>query len=136
MLQGMDELDGIEERRRQAVAMYLTSFTATPCVTSGALFIPSAITADMPLVRFPILVADTSTAEGLIHHLRAQGSYAGRWYRPALFPGVVSPEAFGLAEARLPVSDDLVARVVNLPTIVRPAEAENIAQATAAFLNG
>jgi hypothetical protein len=48
------------------------------------------------------------------------GFYGGRWYRPALFPGADDPAAYGYApgDPSLATSEDLVARVVNLPTDV------------------
>lgn len=81
-----------------------------------------------PLVRFPLYAPDAATAERVIDALAGAGVRAGRWYRPALFPGPTDPALYHYAPGTLPVTEDLVARVVNLPTTVGPGEAERIAR--------
>jgi dTDP-4-amino-4,6-dideoxygalactose transaminase len=80
-----------------------------------------------PLVRFPLYAPDAASAERVVETLRAEGVPAGRWYRPALFPGPTDPALYRYEPGTLPVTEDLVERVVNLPTTVTPARAERIA---------
>lgn len=80
------------------------------------------------LVRFPLYAPDAASAERLITELAAAGVPAGRWYRPALFPGPTDSAVYSYEPGSLPVTEDLVARVVNLPTTVGVREAERIAQ--------
>jgi dTDP-4-amino-4,6-dideoxygalactose transaminase len=113
-------LDATEQRRAAAVAQYVREL-------SGVVELPAAIGAGAPLVRFPFFAADADAATRTVDALTAAGVYAGRWYRPGLFPGVEDPRAYGWTPGSLPVTEDLIARVVNLPTAVEPAEARRIA---------
>ena len=64
----------------------------------------------------------------MVDGLSQRGVYAGRWYRPALFPGALDAAVYGYApgDPRLAVSEDLVARLVNLPTNVSEERAREI----------
>lgn len=81
-----------------------------------------------PLVRFPFFAPDAESAERVVQTLRGEGVPAGRWYRPALFPGPADPALYRYEPGSLPVTEDLVERVVNLPTTLGPAEAERVAR--------
>ncbi len=86
--------------------------------------------AGQPLVRYPVLVpAGVDAAAVVTRALRAQGIYAGTWYRPALFPGVADPATYNYEPGTLPVTEDVIARIVNLPTDVTPERAREIAAA-------
>jgi dTDP-4-amino-4,6-dideoxygalactose transaminase len=126
MADALRALRAVEEERRAAVAEYLAVL---------APLAPAAVTAEMPLVRFPLFAPDAATAQRLSASLSAAGFYVGRWYRPALFPGVDDPATYGLDLARLPVTADLIGRVVNLPTIVNSVQARHIAETASAILN-
>lgn len=89
-----------------------------------------------PLVRFPFYAPDAQVAEHLVTRLRAEGVPAGRWYRPALFPGPSDPAVYDYEPGTLPVTADLVERVVNLPTTVSPIQAERVAQRVRELLGG
>ena len=82
-----------------------------------------------PLVRFPVLVHPDKDADAITKSLRAQGIYAGAWYRPGLFPGVDDPAQYNYLPGTLPVTEDVIARIVNLPTDVTPERAREIAAA-------
>lgn len=71
-----------------------------------------------PLLRFPLLLPDTTEADRLIAGMRAIGVFAERWGRPLLYPGVDDEAAFcvPVAPDSLPVTRDVSARVVALPT--------------------
>ena len=81
-----------------------------------------------PLVRFPFYAPDPAAAERVVETLRVEGVLAGRWYRPALFPGPTDPALYRYAPGSLPITEDLVERVVNLPTTVSPREAARVAR--------
>ncbi|MBM6698971.1 DegT/DnrJ/EryC1/StrS family aminotransferase [Bifidobacterium pullorum subsp. saeculare] len=109
-------LDANEESRRRIVALYRRRLGAARGieVPGGAMAGPA-----QPLLRFPLLAADTAAADRLIHAARAAGGYAEAWYRPELFPGVTDPAAYGLDRldrATVVVSDEMVSRSLCLPT--------------------
>ncbi len=104
-------LDAVQRRRAAAVAEYQR-------LLGDAVQVPASARPDDPLVRWPFFAADGPTAVRILQALGAAGVYAGSWYRPALFPGVGDPARYGYTpgDGRLAVSEDLVERVVNLPT--------------------
>jgi len=111
----LEQLPVIELKRRAATDAYAEALGEGP---SG-----------QPLVRFPVLVPVGKDADAIIKSLRAQDIYAGAWYRPGLFPGVVDPSAYNYLPGTLPVTEDLIARIVNLPTDVSAERADEIAAA-------
>lgn len=117
----LPHLDAQEERRGAAVAAYASGL-------SDVVELPRAVRAGEPLVRMPFLAADGPTAERLVDTLGQKGVYAGRWYRPALFPGAEDPATYGYVpgDPGLRVSEDVVARLVNLPTNVSEERAAEI----------
>lgn len=108
----------VQARRAATVAVYAREL--------AGLF-PAGIGERAPLVRFPLYAPDAPAAEDLIEALTAAGVPAGRWYRPALFPGPTDPAVYAYAPGTLPVTEDLIERVVNLPTTVGPREAARVA---------
>ncbi|PJI85679.1 DegT/DnrJ/EryC1/StrS family aminotransferase [Luteimicrobium subarcticum] len=116
----LPSLDAVEHGRAAAVRVYLHEL-------GGVVEIPSS--AHGPLVRFPFFAADHDTAERVLAALARAGHYAGRWYRPALFPGVDDPAVYGYTPgvAALATTEGLISRVVNLPTTVDPEQAHRIA---------
>ncbi|WP_257210791.1 hypothetical protein [Actinomyces ruminis] len=78
-----------------------------------------------PLLRFPLLLPNTAEAERLISGMRAIGVFAERWGRPLLYPGVDDEAAFCAPATpdSLPVTRDVSARVVALPTELDDAHA-------------
>jgi dTDP-4-amino-4,6-dideoxygalactose transaminase len=109
------DLPRVEARRLAAANAYAEALGAGP--------------ADQPLVRFPVLVPAGVDADAVLARLREQGIYAGAWYRPTLFPGASDPAVYGYAPGTLPVTEDVVARIVNLPTDVTVERAREIAAA-------
>lgn len=99
-----------EARRSAVVELYAEALAGVVQVPDGA--------RSGPLVRFPFFAADEATADRLVAALNAAGVYAGKWYRPALFPGAVDPAVYGYVpgDGALATTEDLVSRVVNLPT--------------------
>ncbi|MDO8107899.1 DegT/DnrJ/EryC1/StrS family aminotransferase [Isoptericola sp. b441] len=114
-------LDGVERTRGAAVAAYLHEL-------AELVDVPGGVRGAAPLVRFPFFASDGATAEQLVAALSRQGVYAGRWYRPALFPGVADPDRYGYdpSDPALTTTHLLVERVVNLPTRVGESEAARI----------
>ncbi|NTW41011.1 MAG: DegT/DnrJ/EryC1/StrS aminotransferase family protein [Cellulomonadaceae bacterium] len=123
MAEALPSLGDVEVRRAAVVAEYLRAL-------GDVVEVPAGVGAGRPLVRFPFFAADADGAERIIDALGSAGFYPGRWYRPALFPGVDDPAVYGYApgDGSLPVTEDLVARVVNLPTTVDVARARRIAE--------
>ncbi len=122
MATAMEDLSRIESNRAKAVAAYLEEL-------GDRVEVPAGITADQPLVRFPFLVPPGADADAVIGTLLADGIVAGSWYRPALYPGAVDPEVYGYRpqDNAHPVTEDVIARIVNLPTNVKPERARQIA---------
>lgn len=83
----------------------------------GDFTIPAGVwTANQPLVRFPVLARNADQAEIVFTRIGQIGYYAGRWYRPLLFPGVDSYETYHYTVGSCPVAEDIAARIVNIPT--------------------
>ena len=113
--EALAQLPAIEARRLAATDAYAAAL-------GGDL-------AGQPLVRYPVLVPEGVDAAAVVTGLRAQDIYAGTWYRPALFPGVADPATYNYLPGTLPVTEDVIARIVNLPTDVTPERAREIAAA-------
>lgn len=122
MAAGLATLDAEEARRAAAVARYVAAL-------GDVVEVPAAVAADAPLVRFPLFVRETGTAERVFAALTEAGFRPGRWYRPALFPGVDDPAVYGYVpgDPGIATTEGLIARVVNLPTGVDVATADRIA---------
>lgn len=118
----LPSLPEVEARRSAAVAEYVRTL-------SGHVQVPAEVGEGAPLVRFPFFAPDAATAERVFAAVTDAGFYAGRWYRPALFPGVEDPAVYGYTpgDGTLATTEDLIARVVNLPTGVDVAQARRIA---------
>jgi dTDP-4-amino-4,6-dideoxygalactose transaminase len=113
MADAMHQLPRIEQRRTAVVAYYREALPA------GAQ-IPASITTPQPLVRFPFFAPHAALAEECFDALNSAGLRPGRWYRPALFPGVADPAVYNYVpgDGALAATEDLIERVVNLPTDV------------------
>lgn len=109
-----------EARRTQVVAQYVRDL-------HDLVEIPAAVGAGQPLVRFPFFARDAEAASRVVGAVTAAGFYAGQWYRPALFP-VDDVAAYGYVpgDGSLATTEDLIARVVNLPTAVTLDDARRI----------
>lgn len=121
----MLKLDAIERQRVSAVEIYRSGLKGLPGVE-----IPEAITqgAAQPLLRLPILVRNTETADAIIKRCCDAGYYTSAWYRPELCPGVSSPDVYRIPtdRSRLCECDRFVACVAPLPTDHGPAEITEI----------
>ncbi len=116
-------LRDVEHDRVKAVQAYVE-------VLGVELTLPDGVRAGQSLVRFPFLVPADVDADAVLAKVRARGIVAGSWYRPALFPGPVDPAVYGYTpgDGTAPVTEDIVARIVNLPTNVTADRARQIAQ--------
>lgn len=121
----LDRLLDIERSRVAAVQAYVG-------MLGTQLALPDGVRTGQPLVRFPFLAPVDIDADAVIAALRGRGIVAGSWYRPALFPGVVDPAVYGYVpgDGTAAVTEDVVARIVNLPTNVTADRARHIAQET------
>ena len=126
--QALAQLKKIEDtrrRRQQVQHVYQEKLTRQ-------LQIPADINGSQALVRFPIFVEDATSdikAESLFSFLHARGYYPGRWYRPALFPGVKDYELYHLDPelSELPNTKRLIDSAINLPTQESVPRAQEIA---------
>lgn len=127
----LPHLDEVERGRAAVVAEYQR-------LLGGVVEVPASARAGDPLVRWPFFAADGPTARRVLEALRAAGVYAGSWYRPALFPGVDDPAGYGYApgDPSLATSEDLVERVVNLPTGGDVTEARRAAEVVLRVVGG
>lgn len=110
----LGSLEANEAARREIVEVYREGLSGL-----AGIELPAAISGgeSQPLLRLPLFAGDTASAEAIISGVRRSGAFAERWYRPALFPGVEVPEAYGLGSGPgLPITEDLIARVACLPT--------------------
>lgn len=118
-------LPGAETLRARAADAYAAEL-------GDGVQVPAGAQAGQPLVRFPFLVPQGVNPEPVIAGLRAAGVAAGIWYRPALFPGAADPAVYGYTpgEAAHAVTEDVIARIINLPTAVDAERARAIARQT------
>lgn len=110
----LENIDQIRQRRQQVQHIYQERLTRK-------LEIPADIKESQTLVRFPIFVSGDdreAKAEELFSFLRTRGYYPGRWYRPALFPGVKDYDLYNFDPelSDLPNTKRLIASAINLPT--------------------
>jgi dTDP-4-amino-4,6-dideoxygalactose transaminase len=126
----LEGLRGVENRRTECVEAYVD-------VLGDAVDLPDGVRAGQPLVRFPFLAPPGVDADVVIAGLRAQGIIAGSWYRPALFPGAADPAVYGYTpgDGTAAVTEDVIARIVNLPTNVTVERARQIARETLGLID-
>lgn len=126
----LDSVSAIEDVRTKAAAAYAEELGERVQIPAGA-------TSGQPLVRFPFLVPRGVDPDSVIAGLRADGVVAGLWYRPALFPGVSDAATYGYTPGHPShaVTEDVIARIVNLPTAVSPERAREIARQALALID-
>ena len=133
-LTGLTGLDAAEAVRRETVAAYRDAFAGMPGVET----LPAACQGEpQPLLRFPIFLSDTATADRAIAAVRAAGLFAQAWYRPELGPGVRDGAAYRVPADRsgLAVHERFVATVAALPADVGASGARRAAEAVAAVVS-
>ncbi|WP_215522933.1 DegT/DnrJ/EryC1/StrS family aminotransferase [Varibaculum prostatecancerukia] len=113
-LSQLNKIEATRRRRQQVQHVYQEKLRRR-------LQIPADISDSQALVRFPIFVEGATSANGaesLFSFLHARGYYPGRWYRPALFPGVKDYELYNLDPelSDLPNTERLIESAINLPT--------------------
>lgn len=130
ILAEFENLEDIQLKRIRASQAIFDEFAA-----SGVAF-PGECTNGEPYVRAPFFAPSPASAIRAVAAINSAGYFAGHWYRPLLFPGVVDEGLFGLTdtEPELPISRDLSARVVNLLTNVPESSAAGAARVAAAAI--
>lgn len=107
----LDALSNLKEgraQRAQVVEFYQAELAAFKAPQSPD---------NQALLKYCVCAKDASTAQKAIAALNAAGIYTVAWYRPLLFPGVTSPEAYGnISTAALPVTQHCSDCAVCLPT--------------------
>lgn len=101
--------------RTEAARAYSELLADVPGVT---LLASAARAPHQPLLKYPVLVADTATSDAVCSACCAAGHYMTVWYRPELGPGVLDEAAYRVPRDRsaIPVCDDMVRRILTLPT--------------------
>ena len=97
----------------------------------GGLVVPASVLDGpaQPLMRVPVLADGPDRADALIARLRSAGVYAEPWGRPLLYPGVADPRSYRLpATASLPVTAEVSATIVAVPTDLGPDQVERCLQ--------
>lgn len=120
MLNGLKEYRQILTKRLHAANVYRE-------LSSDHFTLPKNLPDTYAPARFPVLCRDPAQAARLFDALRAAGHYAGKWYRPTLFPGVPDARQYNYDPELCPVAEDISARILNLPTNITVAEAKEIA---------
>ncbi|MFR3274387.1 MAG: DegT/DnrJ/EryC1/StrS family aminotransferase [Collinsella phocaeensis] len=101
--------------RTEATRAYSELLADVPGVT---LLASAAQGPYQPLLKYPVLVADAATSDAVCEACCAAGHYMTVWYRPELGPGVLDESAYHVPIDRsaIPVCDDMVQRILTLPT--------------------
>ena len=101
--------------RTEATRAYSELLANVPGVT---LLASAAQGPYQPLLKYPVLVADAATSDAVCEACCAAGHYMTVWYRPELGPGVLDESAYHVPVDRsaIPVCDDMVRRILTLPT--------------------
>lgn len=101
--------------RTEATRAYSELLADVPGVT---LLASAAQGPYQPLLKYPVLVADVATSDAVCEACCAAGHYMTVWYRPELGPGVLDESAYHVPVDRsaIPVCDDMVQRILTLPT--------------------
>ena len=101
--------------RTEATRAYSELLADVPGVT---LLASAAQGPYQPLLKYPVLVADAATSDAVCEACCAAGHYMTVWYRPELGPGVLDESAYHVPVDRsaIPVCDDMVQRILTLPT--------------------
>lgn len=113
VLKELEEFEANLQARSGATGVYVQA-TASSQFTHT---VPkAALDANLPCIRFPILLDRSIDADEIFWRLRAQGYGAGKWYRPLLFPGPKSYATYSYVANSCPVAEDTSSRLINLPT--------------------
>ncbi len=127
-LAGLATLGQNEENRTAVTAVYRERLQNVKGVEIPA----AALEGDpQPLLKFPILVADTDIADCVIEAVCSAGYFTSAWYRPELTPGVLVAAGYSAPHDRsnLAQNDDFIARGATLPTNIPLAAADSVVDA-------
>ena len=119
-------LENDERLRAEATAGYVRELEGVDGVE-----IPAAAKLGQPLLKFPVIMRDTATADASIEASCAAGHYTSAWYRPELGPGVLDEAAYRVPADRsgLTVCDHMVACLATLPTNTGDVQAKEVSAA-------
>lgn len=124
MLEGMVAYEKQLEDRTKVTDFYRVSF-----LNHEQLVLPKGCQGGGALLRLPLLYPSGETAEQAFKTLQKRGFHVGKWYRPTLFPGPSDPNVYNYDRELCPVSEDLAARILNLPTNISLARAKELVNA-------
>ncbi len=126
-LVALEGLGRVEDARAAVASVYRSELGGVP----GIEIPQAAISGDtQPLLKFPVLAADTDTADRMVSEVCRAGYYTSAWYRPELCPGVLDKAAYHVPEDRsgLVANDRFVACVATLPTDIDVAGAHRVCE--------
>ena len=137
MMAGLADLKRQEDRSLEATRIFARELA--PLAREGLVHIPAAALGEpRALLRFPLVLESAARADALVEAIVASGCYCDTWGRPALFPGALDAQAYGLASAEdlgaWPETSRCVGGVVPLYTSVPPEEALSVSQTVTSFL--
>ena len=127
----LQSLSRLETQSQTASALYFRKLSGL----EGVRTVPQWA-ATQPLVRFPLQIGEGldggELTEAVFARLNQRRLWPGRWYRPALFPGVEDPQLYGLPvdmAAALPQTHRLIGSALQLRTLVYGSRGEETATA-------
>lgn len=127
VIDALAELDDEERAHREAVEAYREAFADMPGVETFSSAMEGPV---QPLLKFPILVADTALADRVISEVCAAGYYTEAWYRPYLGPGVLDEGVYRVPRDKAVVSTcmRIVDTLATLPCNVGAEGARAVAE--------
>lgn len=119
ILKYLPSLPAIYKRRLKNTKRYEKEFANNPDFKL-------ITTVEQPLLTFPILFKDATTATEVYDILSGAGFYIRRWYSPLLYPGPTSNRRYFYSSKMAPTAEDMHSRVLCLPTDLPPEKMETI----------
>ncbi len=137
MMAGLADLARQEDRSLEATRIFARELA--PLAQAGLVHIPAAALGEpRALLRFPLVLESAARADELVEAIVASGCYCDTWGRPALFPGALDAQTYGLASAddlsAWPQTSRCIDGVVPLYTSVPPEEALSVSHTVTSFL--
>ena len=109
--QGLREMARIEENIEHRVR--LTAFYQAELPRLGFASLPSSVVDGLPLLRYPVRVANKEEVLSLAGRARVE---IGSWFEAPLHPAEIPMEAFGYRVGMCPQAEAAAATTINLPT--------------------
>lgn len=122
----LSKLERFVVSRRRTAAYYRVELAKLPGCT-----LPS-VSPESGYLRFPVRL---KTPDALMRFSRRRGILLGNWYRHVVDPAGVDLEAVRYRAGTCPAAEAAVQEMVNLPTLISEAEAEQVVAAVRDYVN-